>query len=427
MDIAAIKINAGRLQEDLLALARFGEEPEGGMMRKALSAADLKARKWFKRRMTEAGLQVREDEAANIIGRLKPKKESGSGPCIATGSHIDAVPHGGRFDGAVGICAALEALRSIREGGFSLPIPLELIVFTDEEGSHYAGTFGSRAMLSLLTDGEIYKSKESGQPTLAQDLARMGKDPEKIGQAVRSPSEFLAFLELHIEQGPVLDKMGIPIGIVEGIVGIHRCLIHVEGKPGHAGTVPMKERDDALVKAAQIVLAVNQAIVSAGQDTVGTIGEFRVYPGAFNIIPGRVEMSLDLRSMEEKVLMGIKGEIDGVIASVDGARVQPVGMKSGVFMDPRIKEEIEASCRKRGVRFHRLESGAGHDAMSFPVMGIPTGMIFIPCQEGKSHCPEEAIRFEEAAIGTQILADTLLRLSQKGSELRQGTNSSASR
>lgn len=418
MDISGIQINGRRLQEDLLALARFGEEPGGGLMRQALSDADREARQWFKRRMAEAGLEVREDEAANIIGRLEPAKESRGGPCIATGSHIDTVPHGGRFDGAVGICASLEALRSIRESGLSLPVPLELIVFTDEEGSHYAGTFGSRAMFNLLTDGEIYQSKGGGQPTLAQALERMGKDPKKIGQAVRSSSEFLAFLELHIEQGPVLEKMGVPIGIVEGIVGIHRYLILVEGKPGHAGTVPMKERDDALVKAAQVVLAVNRAAVSVGQDTVGTIGEFRVYPGAFNIIPGRVEMSLDLRSMKEKALLLVKAEIDRVIASVNGIRVQAVAMKSGVFMDSSINDEIEAACRRRGVRFHRMKSGAGHDAMSFPPKGIPTGMIFIPCQEGKSHCPEEAIRFEEAAIGTQILADTILGIAERANKGR---------
>ncbi len=418
MEIADVKINAQRLQEDLCSLGRFGEDPGGGIMRRALSDADLEARRWFKERMAEAGLRVREDEAANIIGRLDPASGDGKGPCIVTGSHIDAVPHGGKFDGAMGICAGLEALRAIHESRFPLPQALELIVFTDEEGAHYAGTFGSRAMFNLLMEGEIYKSKGSGQPSLAQDLERMGKDPRKIREAVRSPSEFLASLELHIEQGPVLDSMRVPVGVVEGIVGIQRYLIQVEGRSGHAGTIPMKNRDDALIKAAQIVLDVNRTIRAAGPGLVGTIGEFRVFPGAFNIIPGRVEMTLDLRSMKEKILIEIKREIDGVINSVEKARIQPVAAKNSVFMDGGIKEEIEKSCRERGTRYHRLESGAGHDAMTFPVVGIPAGMIFIPCREGISHCPEEAVRDEDAAIGTQILTDTILRLSRKLEKIR---------
>lgn len=418
MEIADVKIHAQRLQEDLRSLGRFGEDPGGGIMRRALSDADLEARRWFKERMAEAGLRVREDEAANIIGRLDPAPGDGKGPCIVTGSHIDAVPHGGRFDGAMGICAGLEALRTIHESRFPLPQALELIVFTDEEGAHYAGTFGSRAMFNLLMEGEIYKSKGSGQPSLAQDLERMGKDPRKIREAVRSPSEFLASLELHIEQGPVLDSMRVPVGVVEGIVGIHRYLIQVEGTAGHAGTIPMKNRDDALIKAAQIVLDVNRTIRAGGPDLVGTIGEFRVFPGAFNIIPGRVEMTLDLRSMKEKILIGVKREIDEVIGSMEKARIQPVAAKSSVFMDGGIQEEIEKSCRERGARYHRLESGAGHDAMTFPIVGIPTGMIFIPCREGISHCPEETVRDEDAAIGTQILTDTILRLSHKLNEIR---------
>jgi hydantoinase/carbamoylase family amidase len=412
------KINASRLRADLFRLGQFGEEPDGGIMREALSQADREARAWFKERMKDAGMEVREDEAANIIGRLHPHRGTGQGPCIAVGSHIDAVPHGGKFDGAAGLCAALEALRAIQESGLSISQPLELLVFTDEEGSHYAGTFGSRAMLNLLAEGEIYRSKGKDRASMAQDLERLGKDPQRIHRAVRSPSEFLAFLELHIEQGPILDQMGVPIGIVEGIVGIHRYLIHVEGKAGHAGTVPMKDRDDALLKAAQIIQRVHQAVVSKGSGLVGTIGELKVFPGAFNIIPGRVEMSLDLRAMREEDLQGAKEEIERIVASMGKTQMVEVAQKHPVAMDREIQSFIETSCRERGIRFHRMQSGAGHDAMTFPVVGVPAGMIFIPCREGKSHCPEEAIRFEDLALGTQILADTVLRLSQKFSNRR---------
>ncbi|MCX5919376.1 MAG: Zn-dependent hydrolase [Deltaproteobacteria bacterium] len=410
MDISRIKVNKVRLRKDLEALGKFGEEPDGGILRPALSEADLKAREWFKGRMRDAGLQVREDAVANIIGRLEPASGAEGGPCIATGSHTDAVLHGGKFDGAAGLCCSLEALRAIQESGIPVPCPLELMVFTDEEGGHYAGTFGSRAMFNLLVEGEIYKSRGAGRPFLAQSLERMGKDPAQSGKAVRSPSEFRAFLELHIEQGPVLDSLGIPIGVVEGIVAIDRHMIEVEGKAGHAGTTPMRLRDDALVKAARIVTAVNRAVRSLGADIVGTIGEMKVHPGAFNIIPGRVEMTLDLRSMKKSILKTARGKIREILRSTRGASLATALSKDRARKDRKIMEFIEESCRQRGVSWKRMGSGAGHDAMTFPTQGIPTGMIFIPCKEGKSHCPEEAIRWEDAAIGAQILADTIMRI-----------------
>jgi hydantoinase/carbamoylase family amidase len=284
------------------------------------------------------------------------------------------------------------------------------MVFTDEEGGHYAGTFGSRAMFNLLVEGEIYKSRGAGRPFLAQSLERMGKDPAQYAKATRSPSEFRAFLELHIEQGPVLDSLGIPIGVVEGIVAIDRHMIEVEGKAGHAGTTPMRLRDDALVKAARIVTAVNRAVRSLGADIVGTIGEMKVHPGAFNIIPGRVEMTLDLRSMKKSILKTVRGKIREILRSTPGARLATALSKDGARMDRKIMEFIEESCRQRSVSCKRMSSGAGHDAMTFPTQGIPTGMIFIPCKEGKSHCPEESIRWEDATIGAQILADTIMRI-----------------
>ena len=413
MDLSAIRVQESRLRQDLLDLSRYGEDPAGGLRRTALSDADLQARLWFQERMRQAGLRVREDAAANLIGRLDPTAGSPDTPCVATGSHIDAVLNGGKFDGALGICAGLEALRAIQESGLPIPCPFELLVFTDEEGSHFAGTFGSRAMFNLLTEGEIYRSKGGGRPSLAQSLQRIGKDPGRIGQAVRSPSEFRSFLELHIEQGPVLDSMGIPIGIVEGIVTLDRHLIHVAGKAGHAGTTPMHLRDDALVKAARIITDVHETILSAGPDIVGTIGELKVHPGAFNIIPGNVEMTLDLRSMKEDTLAAVRDNIRKVVHRVDNARMENILSKGGVSMDPEIMKSIELSCGQRGVRFHRMGSGAGHDAMTFPNLGIPTGLIFIPCAEGKSHCPDEEIRWEDAALGTQILADTMMRIASQ--------------
>jgi hydantoinase/carbamoylase family amidase len=412
MDFSLIQVNGERLRKDLEALGKFGEEPDGGILRPALSDPDLKAREWFKARMQEAGLRGREDAAANIIGRLEPASGPSGAPCIATGSHIDAVLHGGKFDGAAGICASLEALRAIGESGIPIPVPLELIVFTDEEGGHFAGTFGSRAMFNLLGEGEIYKTRGAGRPSMAEDLERMGKDPGQVGRAVRPPSEFRAFVELHIEQGPVLDSLGIPIGVVEGIVFIDRYLIHVEGKAGHAGTTPMDQRDDALVKAARLITSLNSVFRSAGPGLVGTIGEMKVQPGAFNIIPGKVEMSLDLRSMRKTPLESVRREIRKIAQSVEDTRLEMLNSKGGVKMDSGVMKAIILSCRDRGVSWKKMGSGAGHDSMTFPTQGIPAGMIFIPCKEGKSHCPEEAIRWEDAATGAQILADTIVRVAK---------------
>jgi len=414
MDTSSIRIKEDRLRQDLLDLGRFGEMASGGIGRTALSDADLEARRWFKERMREGGLKVREDAAANIIGRMDPPSGPNEEPCIATGSHIDAVAQGGKYDGALGICAGLEALRAIRESGVSLPCSCELLVFTDEEGSHFAGTFGSRAMFNLLQEGEMEKSRGAGMASLAKDLKRMGKDPQKIAEARRSPSEFQAFLELHIEQGPVLEEMEVPIGIVDGIVHLGRYLIRVIGKSGHAGTIPMHLRDDALIKAAGIVTAVNEAVRSAGPEIVGTIGEFRVQPGAINIIPGQVEMSLDLRSMNEEKLTSVKRQIEKIVLSAEKAGMETVLTKGGVRMDPDVMMADELSCRERGIPFHRMGSGAGHDAMTFPMVNIPAGIIFIPCVGGKSHCPDEEIRFEDACRGAQVLADTMVRLAFRG-------------
>ena len=410
MDFSAIRINPGRLEKDLGELGAFGEVAGGGIMRTALSDADLSARAWLKDRMADAGLEVREDGAANIIGRWNPSAGSADSPCLAFGSHSDAVPNGGKFDGALGLCAGLETIRAIRESGIAIPCPFELLAFTDEEGRHFAGTFGSRAMLDLLAEGEIHKSKSSDQPSFAESLQRIGRNPEEIGRARRSPSEFRAFIEIHIEQGPILESLRIPIGIVEGIVFIERYILCTFGQAGHAGTTPMHLRDDALIKAARIILAVNEAVLAGGPDIVGTIGKVEVHPGVFNIIPGRADLLLELRSMKEPVLATVREAIQNLIRSQQGAEMRPLLSKGGVRLDPQIIRAIELSCRNRGVACHRLSSGAGHDSMTFQARGIPTGMIFIPCKGGKSHSPEESIRLEDAALGTQILADTILRL-----------------
>lgn len=411
-DFCPVKINGDRLWADLMELSQFGLTPGGGIRRTALSDADLAARQWLKEKMAATGMEVKEDAAANIIGRLTPNNVPPNSPLVAFGSHLDTVIDGGRFDGALGVCAGLEVMRAIPESGLSLSFPLELLIFTDEEGSHYAGTFGSRAMFGLVKEEELERSRKEGMPTLAQDLRRLGKDPRQIKLARRSPAEFKAFLELHIEQGPILDASNIPIGIVEGIAHLHRYLIKVKGQAGHAGTTPMHLRDDALLKAAEMIIKVHEAVQANGPDLVGTIGEMEVYPGAINIIPAEVIMALDLRSSRKDKLEAVCQAIAKIISSVKNSALEPILVKEGVKMDAQIKEVIMEACRQQGISFCSLWSGAGHDAMTFPLLNIPTGMIFIPCKEGKSHCPEEEIEPQHAFLGTQVLAETVRRLAQ---------------
>jgi hydantoinase/carbamoylase family amidase len=264
-------------------------------------------------------------------------------------------------------------------------------------------------MLDLLLEGEIYRSRSEDKPSLSADLLRIGKDPARIAEAIRQPTEFRAFLEVHIEQGPILNA-AIPIGIVEGMVFLERHIIRVVGQCGHAGTTPMQLRDDALVKAARIITGVHEALIHSGTDMVGTIGNLQVYPGVFNIIPGRVDMFLDLRAMDELTLDSGRNAIREIVKSETNAQAELILSKGGISLDADIMKAIEESCRERAIPCTRMGSGAGHDAMSFQTKGIPSGMIFIPCEEGKSHGPEENVRWEDAARSAQVLADVVIRI-----------------
>ena len=210
--------------------------------------------------------------------------------------------------------------------------------------------------------------------------------------------------------GALSESGGIPIGIVRGIVAIERYTIRVQGQAGHAGTTPMRLREDALVKASRIIIEIHEALRNMEAEVVGTIGTVQVYPGAFNIIPGAVDLFLDLRAMEDSVLANARKQIQEIVACQSKAKMDPFLAKAGVALDSGIGKTIEISCRERGIPFHYLGSGAGHDAMTFQSRGIPTGMIFIPCKEGKSHCPDESIRMGDAVMGAQILADSIVRI-----------------
>jgi len=402
------RINGDRLWADLMALGEIGFAPGCGVTRTALSDADLAGREWLVGKFREAGLEVRTDAACNVIGRL------GSGPSgmglVALGSHLDTVPQGGKFDGMLGVLAALECVRTIRGAGIQLPWHLEVINFTDEEAAHNAGTVGSRAMMGDLSDGELEKSLKEGRPSFAEDLRKAGKDPARIGEARRDPAEFSCYLELHIEQGARLESQGVQIGAVTAIVGIYRYLVTVEGEPAHAGTTPMTLRNDALVKAAPLFTLLPEWVKARDPEMVGTIGQVELFPGATNVVPGRCRFVVEVRSQRTADMIYLREVLKAYAARREGWRVETILEKEGTPCAEPLILAIADAAAAEGLSCIRMPSGAGHDAQSLAAAGVPTGMIFVPCRRGVSHSPEEWIEPAQAAHGCQVLLRTLLEL-----------------
>lgn len=400
------KINADRLWADLMALGEIGFGEGRGVTRTALSEADLAGKAWLIRKFQAEGLEVRTDAAYNVIGRLSSGRPGAS--LVAMGSHLDTVPQGGKFDGMLGVLGALECVRAIREQGIAIPWDLEIINFTDEEAAHQTGTVGSRAMLGQLKDGELTKSVGKARPTFAEDLAKAGKDPARIGEARRDPKEFACYFELHIEQGRRLESEGVQIGAVTAIVGIYRYLVTVEGEASHAGTTPMALRDDALVKTAPVFTLLPEWVRARNPEMVGTIGQVELHPGATNVVPGRCKFVVEVRSQHQADMLHIRELLRSYAAGRPGWRVETIVEKDSTpCAEPLIQAVVEAAAAE-GLSCLRMPSGAGHDAQSFAAAGVPTGMIFTPCRRGMSHSPEEWIEPAQAAQGCQVLLRTLL-------------------
>ena len=284
------RIKAERLMARLEALGEIGKTAEGGVSRPAFSEADILGRALIIGLMKESGLEVRIDAAGNIIGRRAGKdKEAKS---ILIGSHLDTVPNGGKYDGALGVIAAIECVQALEKGGIETRLPIEVVVFADEEG----GLIGSRGLVGELDDKALDLVSQSGR-TIRDGIAALGGNPDRLEEARRAQGDVAAYLELHIEQGGILDSRGIPIGVVEGIVGIARWDVTIEGSANHAGTTPMDKRRDALLAAARLIVAVNRIVTSKQGRQVGTVGRIQADPGAVNVIPGKVVMSLELRDL----------------------------------------------------------------------------------------------------------------------------------
>lgn len=402
-----LTVNGSRLINHLQTLAQYGKNPQGGVSRVAYSDADKQGREYVTGLMRTAKLEVRIDSAANIIGRC-PGTANNLAPLLI-GSHIDTVPEGGNYDGVVGSLGAIEVAQTLAENGVTLRHPLEVVIFQNEEG----GLIGSRAISGDLAETELDLVSRSGK-TIREGTLFLGGDPNKLAEARRKKGDIAAYVELHIEQGAILESEKIDIGVVEGIVGINWWDVTIEGFANHAGTTPMDRRQDALLAAAKFIEAVNRIVTSVPGRQVGTVGRIQASPGAPNVIPGKVVVSLELRDLDAaKIHMLYKKIYDEAqriaAASKTTFAFKEINVNTPAPTDEGIRQQIIASAKELGLSTKLMPSGAGHDAQDMTRLG-PVGMIFVPSVGGISHSPKEFSRPEDIANGANVLLHTLLKL-----------------
>jgi len=404
-------VNQERLWTTLQQLAEFGKNPEGGVSRVGFTETDLAGRAFVTGLLREAGLEVRVDPAGNIFGRRSGSEKL---PVLLFGSHIDSVPHGGNYDGDVGTLGALEVIRVLNEEHLTTRHPLELVIWTNEEGGRfYSGLFGSSAAAGILPADIVARQDENGEK-LTDWLSRMGGDASQIAGSKIAPGSMAGYLELHIEQGAVLDEAKIPVGVVTGIVGISLRTCSAAGFANHAGTTPMNRRKDALAAASRAVLGVRDEVRSEPGSQVGTVGSMKIEPGASNVIPGRVTFPVELRDLDKQKIDRIAARILQRFEEISRQEIVQISCGAPDFHAPALtaksfQDAIRASAGEAGLRTLDLPSGAGHDAQN-AARFAPVGMIFVPSRGGISHSPLEYTSPEQAANGAEVLYRTLLKL-----------------
>jgi allantoate deiminase len=393
---------AARIMQRLEALAALSSDPPR-LTRVYLSEQHRRANEMVAGWMSEAGLRARVDAMGNIIGRVEGKARGL--PALMLGSHLDTVRDAGRYDGMLGVVTAIECAHHIGAG--LLPFALEVVGFGDEEGVRFGSTLlGSRAIAGTL-DPKVLQATDSEGISLAAALSNFGLDPQRVATAARRREDLLAFVELHIEQGPVLERAGLPVGCVTSINGATRLLVHMQGVAGHAGTVPMGARQDALVAAAEVILAVEQRCARE-QDLVGTVGRIEASPGAVNVIPGECRFTIDVRAPEDSRRRKAVEDLRAAVAEVSTrramqTRIEVLHDSAAAPCAPWLMQQIDAAIAAQGITPKRLPSGAGHDAMAMADL-TDSGMIFVRCGGGISHNPAESITVEDAQTGFETLS-----------------------
>lgn len=404
-------INSDRLWKNIEKMAEIGKDPRGGMTRLSYSPEIRQACKLARELMEDAGMTVREDAVGNLIGRREGRTEGA--PAVVTGSHLDTVYQGGIFDGALGVLAAIEAVKAMEEKSIVTANPIEVVVFADEEGARFSfGMVGSRAMTGTLDESEFDRT-DSGGMTLRQAMEEYGLDPRGYRDAIRPAESICSYLELHIEQGNLLESKDNAIGVVSGIAAPLWQSFTLKGQAGHAGTIPMHLRRDAMAAAAGLIGEIIEAASQTGT-TVGTVGRLQVSPGGINIIPGEVTFTMDLRDISEETRNGVEKVIQKQAERICTERnielaVDTMQRMSPVSCSLDIQEAIRKACAELGYPAVSLASGAGHDSMIM-AEHWPMGMIFVSSQKGLSHVPEEWSRPEDCTAGTAVLYHTLLEL-----------------
>ena len=410
-DSSSIEINADRLWSRLYELAEVGRSEGSGVTRLSFTEEERAAKGLVASYMREAGLEVRQDAVGNLIGRREGSDPEA--PIVLAGSHVDSVPNGGDFDGPLGVLAAVEALQVMEERDVETRRPIEVVAFTDEEGARFGfGMIGSRATAGTLTPEDLDREDESGV-SIAGAMRDSGLDPERIDEAARPEGSIHAYVELHIEQGRILENEDLPVGVVTGIAGPVWLRLTLEGEAGHAGTTPMGLRRDALVAAAAIVGRVEREAARTGT-TVGTVGQLELKPGGINIIPGHVSFSLDLRDIDKVVRDGVEARISdeaGRICEERGIGLETQTLQSlpPVLCSDLVRGAAREACDALGFEPFELASGAGHDGMHLADL-CPIGMIFVRSKNGLSHNPDEYSSREDCTAGAEVLYLTLLRL-----------------
>ncbi len=405
-----MRVDGPRLLADLAELGAIGATADGGVSRLALSEADRQGREWFRRRAREAGFAVHQDGAGNLSARLPA--DDPAAPTLLVGSHLDTVANGGRFDGALGVVAALEVLRTLAEREVRLAFAVEAISFTDEEGT-ILPLLGSRALAGRLVDAD-FDGCRGGREVLAAGLAGLGSSLAAALTARREARSLRAYVELHIEQGTRLEEAGLTVGVVTGIVGVRSAWLRFRGRAGHAGTLPMDRRADALLAAARFVDASRRLVMERFSPGVMNCGRLEVSPGAFNIVPAEAVVALEMRHGDEAELAAMEAALLALAHELAagagcGLDTLPATSVAAAPCSERVRLAIAEAAESLGLGHMNMPSFAGHDGQSLAGL-TPFGMLFVPCAGGVSHHPSEHCSPEHCVAGADALLATVLRL-----------------
>lgn len=410
-----LRIDPEKLRSLLGEVNSFGFNPDtGGYNRVGFSPADMAVRDWFAGALDGAGFTVFRDGAANVFGRFGPEE----GPCVMAGSHLDTVPEGGAFDGSLGVCVAFECARTISRAGLSPRYAIEVVATSEEEG-RFGGMLGSQAIAGLVTPEWIDQAADADGLLLKHEMRARGHDPDDALAAFRQTGSVRAFLELHIEQGPVLDSMAVPIGIVDSISGVCNLAVRLEGVANHSGTTPMQLRADAFAGLTEVAQAIPRVIDRHGSDNSRiTIGKVEIRPNFIHTIPGIAEFVINIRDTDEAAIEAIKAAMSDEVARAAakhrlGHDLAEQSRLAPVTLDAGIARMLHEEAGRLGLQAHRMPSGAGHDAQTMQAL-CPSGLVFVPSRNGISHSPQEFTDWEDIEKGANLMLAALVRLSEAG-------------